>query len=111
MKKKKDEKPIQAEIEAIQSSLLSGMTDRQIHTALAALAKNGEQMEVKVMKTPRIRAPGKWKTVLTPQQATEIRAPYIPFIVGKKRLADQYGVSISTVLKIVRNKIFKTEAK
>lgn len=104
----KSKRHLQKEIERIQETHLGRMTDRQIQAAEDAIARSQSQMDKSVSTTPRIRAPSSTrKTVLTPQQAKEIRARYIPFIVGKKRLADEYGVSVSTVLKIVRNMIFK----
>lgn len=106
MKKKK--RSIQSEIDSIRSSHINGLTDRQIQAAEDAIARSQSQMDKSVSTTPRIRAPSATrKTVLTMAQAEEIRGRYIPFIVGKKRLADEYGVSVSTVLKIVRNMIFK----
>jgi len=104
----KSKRPLQKEIERIQETHLGRMTDRQIQAAEDAIARSKSHMENRVSMTPRIRAPSSTrKTVLTPQQAKEIRARYIPFIIGKKRLADEYGVSVSTVLKIIRNQLFK----
>lgn len=109
MSKRRKAYEIQVEIDAVNSSPLAGLTDRQILSAEAAQAKHGAEMESKVSGTSRIRSPGKRKTKLTMDQAEEIRKRYIPYVIGKKRLGDEFGVSVMTVLKIIRNQIFKSE--
>ena len=109
MSKSEKVRKIQAEIDAFKSSPLSGLSDKQIQAAEAALTKHRADMESKVNTTPRIRSPGKRKTKLTMEQAEEIRKRYIPFVIGKKCLAEEYGVSVMTVVKIIRNQIYKAE--
>ena len=44
---------------------------------------------------------------LTIQQVREIRERYIPHVYGKKRLAIDYGVSTSVILRIIKGKSWK----
>ena len=44
---------------------------------------------------------------LTIQQVKEIRGKYIPYVYGKKRLALEYGVSHSVILRIIRGESWK----
>lgn len=44
---------------------------------------------------------------LTQQQVNEIRSRYIPHVYGKKRLAIEYGVSPSVILRILKGKSWK----
>ena len=44
---------------------------------------------------------------LTYEQVKEIRAKYIPHVYGKKRLAFEYGVSPSVILRIIKGKSWK----
>jgi hypothetical protein len=44
---------------------------------------------------------------LTQKQVNEIRERYIPHVFGKKRLAIEYGVSASVILRILMGKSWK----
>ena len=48
------------------------------------------------------------KCKLTPDDVQEIRKKYIPHMYGKKRLAEEYRVSPSVILRIIRGQSWKT---
>lgn len=98
---------IQRELDLIKASHLARLSDAQLRAIDEAMVRHGPEMAKKVSKTPRRRAAGSRKTVLTMGQAIEIRRKYIPYVYGLLRLSVEYGVSRSTVLKVVRNQIFK----
>ena len=51
------------------------------------------------------------KCKLTLKQVQEIRARYVPYVYGKKRLAAEFGVSPSVILRIIRGKAWKIPDK
>jgi hypothetical protein len=73
------------------------------------MARHGPEMAKKMSTTPRQRSTGKRRTKLTANMITQIKSKYIPYIYGRKRLAEEYGVSQMTILKVLRNQIFKPE--
>jgi hypothetical protein len=44
---------------------------------------------------------------LTPEKVNEIREKYRPNVYGKKRLAEEYGVSPSVILRILKNQSWR----
>jgi DNA invertase Pin-like site-specific DNA recombinase len=103
-----DKKIIQQQIDALKATPLANLSDAQLRAINEAMARHGPERTKKVSKTPRIRAAGKRKTKLTLEQAVTIRATYVKFMNGRKKIAKEYGVSVTTILKILRNEIFKT---
>jgi hypothetical protein len=103
-----DKKEIQRQIASLNQGHLSKMSDRKLKAIEDARLRHSSEISNRMSANGRIRAPGKRKTKLTQQQAEEVRSKYSPYIYGKARLAEEYGVSATTIMKIVRNKIFKT---
>jgi DNA invertase Pin-like site-specific DNA recombinase len=103
-----DKKKIQQQIDSLKATPLASLSDAQLRAINEAMARHGPEMTKKVSKAPRIRAAGKRKTKLTLEQAVEIRTKYVEFMNGRKKIAKEYGVSVTTILKILRNEIFKT---
>jgi hypothetical protein len=105
--KSKDQ--IQKELDALKSSHVAKLSDAQLSAINEAMARHGPDMAKKMSTTPRQRSAGKRKTKLTANIITQIKSKYIPYIYGRKRLAEEYGVSQMTILKVLRNQIFKQE--
>ena len=102
---------IQKELEALKASHVAKLSDAQLSAINDAMARHGPEMAKKVSTTPRQRSHGKRRTKLTAIQAQDIRERYIPYIYGRKRLSEEYGVSEMTILKVLRNLIFKVKSK
>jgi hypothetical protein len=83
------------------------MSEAQLRAIDDALARDGPEHQKKVSTTPRKRSVGKRKTKLTIEEAEEIRMKYARYVYGTLRLSLEYGVSRTTIIKIVRNQIFK----
>ncbi len=98
----------QQEIDALSASHISRMSEAQLRAIDDALARDGPEHHKKVSTTPRMRSVGTRKTKLTMAQAERIRMTYAPYVYGTLRLALEYGVSRTTIIKIVRNQIFKS---
>lgn len=102
-------KKIQKEIEKIQSSPYSKKTDKQLIAwdLLSELYKqkyNGTQPLALVKYNDSENR----KTKLTKEKVREIRKKYNPYVYGKKRLAIEYGVSVSVIYRILKGLIWKT---
>lgn len=100
---------LQKELDTLKASHVAKLSDAQLSAIDDAMARHGPKMEKKVSTTPRQRSAGKRKTKLTANMITQIKSKYIPYIYGRKRLAEEYGVSQMTILKVLRNQIFKQE--
>jgi hypothetical protein len=100
---------LQKELDALKASHVSKLSDAQLSAINDAMARHGPEMEKKVSTAPRQRSSGNRKKKLTANQAQEIREKYIPYVYGRKRLSEEYGVSEMTILKLLRNQIFKSE--
>jgi len=100
---------LQEELDALKESHVAKLSDAQLRAIDDAMARDGPKMAKKVSTTPRQRSTGKRRTKLTVVQAQELREKYIPYVYGRKRLAEEYGVSQMTILKILRNQIFKSQ--
>ena len=44
---------------------------------------------------------------LTPEQVNQIRTKYVPHVYGKKRIAEEYGVSTTLVYRILKGTAWK----
>jgi hypothetical protein len=75
---------------------------QKLHDAYL-LANKRKQPEALV----RFNSPLARKCKLNKEQVKEIRTKFIPYVYGKKRLASEYGVSPSLILRILRGKSWK----
>ena len=55
----------------------------------------------------RFNSPLKRQCKLNLKQVKEIREKFVPHVYGKKRLAKEYGVSSSVILRILKGKSWK----
>jgi hypothetical protein len=102
-----DKKKIQQQIDSLKATPLANLSDAQLRAINDALARHGDQIQQKITTTTRKRSVGKRKTKLNLMKAIEIRKKYSMFLYGRPRLAQEYGVSEMTILKILRNQIYK----
>ncbi len=70
-------------------------------------AKKGQQPPA----LKKYNSPMNRKCKLTPEQVREIRKRYVPHVYGKKRLAAEFGVSTSAILRIIRGEAWKIPDK
>lgn len=104
-----DFKRIQEEIERIQSSPYAKKTDKQLlsYDALSELYKQQYQ-GIQPLALVKYNESENRKTKLNKEQVREIRRKYNPHIYGKKRLAIEYGVSVSVIYRIIKGVMWKT---
>ncbi len=103
-----DIKKIQAEVDKVSRSTFSKKTDKQLisYDMLSALHKSkykGLQPLALVSYNERKHK----RCKLTIEQVNEIRSRYNPHILGKYKLAKEYGVSPNLIYKIVTRKSWK----
>jgi hypothetical protein len=96
------------ELIKIQNSSYAKKTDKQLwsYERLSEKYKeknNGAQPE---QLRPYNNPESKQKK-LTREKVKEIRSKYNPYVYGKKRLADEYGVSTSVIYRIIKGKSWK----
>jgi hypothetical protein len=103
-----DYKKIQEEVDKVAQSYISKKSDKQLlsYEILSQLHKfkyQGVQPMSLVLFNER-----KFKNCkLTVDQVNEIRSRYKPHILGKYKLAKEYGVSPNLIFKIVNGKSWK----
>lgn len=103
-----DIQEIQKEVTSVGEGSFAHKTDKQLwlYQKLSESyleAKKGQQPPaLKEYNSPMNR-----KCKLTPEQVREIRERYVPHVYGKKRLAVEYGVSPSVILRIIRDEAWK----
>ena len=104
-----DIKKIQEEITIIQSSSIAKKTDKQLlsYEILSELHKN-KYMGLQPLALVKYNKSENRKTKLTKDQVLEIRAKYNPHIYGKKRLSQEYGVSVSVIYRIIKGLMWKS---
>ena len=104
-----DFKRIQEEIERIQSSPYAKKTDKQLlsYDALSELYKQQYQ-GIQPLALVKYNESENRKTKLNKEQVREIRRKYNPHVFGKKRLAIEYGVSVSVIYRIIKGVMWKT---
>ena len=104
-----DIKQIQEEIDKIQSSPFSKKTDKQLlsYDLLSELHRQKYQ-GLQPLALAKYNDSENRKTKLNKQKVNEIRKKYNPYIYGKKRLAIEYGVSVTVIYKILKGKMWKT---
>jgi hypothetical protein len=100
---------IQKEIEMIHSSSFAKKTDKQLlsYELLSELHKN-KYMGLQPLALVKYNKSENRKTKLTKEQVLEIRSKYNPHIYGKKRLSQEYGVSVSVIYRIIKGRMWKS---
>ena len=103
-----DIQKIQKEVTSVGEENFAHKTDKQ----LWLYQKLSESyLEAKKGKQPpalkKFNSPKNRKCKLTPDQVKEIRKRYVPHVYGKKRLAAEFGVSPSVILRIIRGEAWK----
>jgi DNA invertase Pin-like site-specific DNA recombinase len=103
-----DNKLIQEEIEKIQSSTFSKKTDKQLisYDMLSQLHKE-QYKGIQPLALVKYNDTDNRKTKLTKEKVQEIRKKYNPHVYGKKRLAIEYGVSVSVIYRIIKRVMWK----
>jgi hypothetical protein len=104
-----DIKQIQDEIESIQSSSYAKKTDKQLMAwdILSELYKQQCQ-GIQPKALVKYNDSENRRTKLNKEMVREIRRKYNPHIYGKKRLAIEYGVSVSVIYRIIKGVMWKT---
>lgn len=102
-------KKIQSEIKKIESSSFAKKSDKQLmsYEILSELYKNQYQ-GVQPLALVKYNDSENRKTKLNKAQVKEIRRKYYPHVYGKKRLAIEYGVSVSVIYRIIKGLMWKT---
>jgi hypothetical protein len=99
---------IQIEVSKVNQARFAHKTDKQlwVYQELYESYKSSKKRE----QPPgliKFNLPANRVCKLTPKQVKEIRKRYIPYVYGKKRLANEYGVSTSVILRILKGKSWK----
>ena len=83
-------------------------TDKQLwsYEELSQLYK-GKNKGIQPSQLVEFNKPSNRKCKLTVEQVKEIRRKYNPYVYGKERLGKEYGVSASTILRILKGKAWK----
>ena len=103
-----DRDKILQELIKIQNSPYAKKTDKQLlsYERLSELYKerhDGIQPEqLRPYNNPESK-----KKKLTREKVNEIRNKYTPYVYGKKRLAEEYGVSTSVIYRIIKGNSWK----
>ncbi len=100
---------IQTEIKKIESSSFAKKSDKQLmsYEILSELHKNQYQ-GIQPLALVKYNDSENRKTKLNKVQVREIRRKYNPHVYGKKRLAIEYGVSVSVIYRIIKGLMWKT---
>jgi hypothetical protein len=103
-----DIKRIQEEIKRIQSSSYAKKTDKQLMAwdILSELYKQQYQ-GIQPKALVKYNDSENRRTKLNKEQVREIRSKYNPHIYGKKRLAIEFGVSVSVIYRIIKGIMWK----
>jgi hypothetical protein len=103
-----NKKEIQEELNQIAQSSFAKKTDKQLlaYELLHQIYK-GRNAGFQAKELIKFNNPVNRKCKLTPEQVDQIRTKYVPHIYGKKRLADEFGVSASVIFRIVNYKSWK----
>jgi DNA invertase Pin-like site-specific DNA recombinase len=104
-----DIKKIQEEINKIGKAPFAKKTDKQLIAwdILSELYKQQCQ-GIQPKALVKYNDSENRKTKLNKEQVREIRRKYNPHVYGKKRLAIEYGVSVSVIYKIIKGLLWKT---
>lgn len=107
-----DIQEIQKEVTNVGEGSFAHKTDKQLWL-YQKLSEN--YLEAKKGQQPpalkKYNSPTSRKCKLTPELVREIRNLYTPHVYGKKRLAAEFGVSPSVILRIIRGEAWKIPDK
>ena len=97
-----DTKRIQEEINKIHAATFSKKSDKQLiaYDALSTLHKQ-KYAGLQPIALVKYNKSENRKTKLSKEDVIAIRGKYNPHIYGKKRLAKEFGISVSLVHKII----------
>ena len=97
-----DTKKIQEEINKIHAAPFSKKSDKQLiaHDVLSTLHKQ-KYAGVQPIALVKYNKSENRKTKLNKEDVITIRGKYNPHIYGKKKLAKEFGISVSLVHKII----------
>lgn len=100
---------IQTEIKKIESSSFAKKSDKQLmsYEILSELHKS-QYKGIQPLALVKYNDSENRKTKLNKDQVREIRRKYNPHVYGKKRLAIEYGVSVSVIYRIIKGLMWKT---
>ena len=103
-----DIRKIQEEINKIENAPFAKKTDKQLMAwdILSELYKQ-QYNGVQPLALVKYNDSENRKTKLTKVEVREIRRKYNPHIYGKKRLAIEYGVSVSVIYRIIKGTMWK----
>ena len=103
-----DIKKIQKEVNKVQKSPYALKTDKQLlaYELLSELYKQKYQ-DLQPLALAKYNDSENRKTKLNKKKVNEIREKYNPYVYGKKRLAIEYGVSVTVIYKILKGKMWK----
>lgn len=104
-----DIKSIQDEVEKIQALPFAKKTDKQLisYDMLSQLHKEQYQ-SLQPLALVKYNDSDNRRTKLTKEKVREIKRKYNPHVYGKKRLAIEYGVSVSVIYRIIKGVMWKT---
>ena len=99
---------IQNEVGKVWNADFAHKTDRQLisYQELSERYKS-ECKGIQPRALVKFNQPVNRKCKLTSEQVQEIRSKYVPHVYGKVRLAQEYGVSASVILRIIRGESWK----
>jgi len=100
---------IQEEIKIIESSSYAKKTDKQLisYDTLSELYKE-QYRGIQPKALVKYNDSENRRTKLNKEMVREIRRKYNPHVYGKKRLAIEYGVSVSVIYRIIKEVMWKT---
>lgn len=103
-----DIEAIQREVSKVCNADYAKKTDKQLmsYQELSDLYKS-ECRGIQPPALAKFNQPVNRKCKLTPEQVHDIRGKYVPHVYGKVRLAQEYNVSASVILRILRGKSWK----
>ncbi len=103
-----DIQEIQKEVTSVGKGSFAHKTDKQLwlyQKLSESYLENKKGQQPPALK--KFNAPMNRKCKLTAEQVRDIRARYVPHVYGKKRLAAEFGVSPSVILRIIRGEAWK----
>ncbi len=99
---------INIEIEKVGKASFAHKTDKQLWSYQELSDRYySEKGHCQPQSLSKFNSTSNRRCKLTAKQAQEIRSKYNPHIYGKKRLASEYGVSASVILRIIRGESWK----
>lgn len=99
---------IQSEVTKVVNASFAHKSDKQLwvyqnlHDAYLLANKRKQPAALVRFNSPLTR-----QCKLNEEQVKEIRTKFIPYVYGKKKLAAEYGVSPSVILRILRGESWK----